>query len=98
MRANCAGVAGARQGVVCSDPGVGNSALFEPVRAERTGLEFAAPEQPLRSIASSSQASGRAASGLNAEESLIEFRELVSSAGAEVVAELMQRRSRLDPA
>ncbi|MDE3188245.1 MAG: GTPase HflX [Acidobacteriota bacterium] len=36
--------------------------------------------------------------GLDAEESLAEFRELVSSAGGEVAAELMQRRSRPDPA
>jgi len=36
--------------------------------------------------------------GLDADESLAEFRELVASAGAVVVAEVMQRRSRLDPA
>jgi GTP-binding protein HflX len=36
--------------------------------------------------------------GLDADESLAEFRELISSAGGEVVAELMQRRSRPDPA
>jgi len=36
--------------------------------------------------------------GLDAEESLAEFRELVRSAGGEVAAELMQRRSRPDPA
>jgi GTP-binding protein HflX len=35
---------------------------------------------------------------LDAEESLAEFRELVASAGAQVVAEVMQRRSRPDPA
>ncbi|MDE3199653.1 MAG: GTPase HflX [Acidobacteriota bacterium] len=35
---------------------------------------------------------------LNAEESLAEFRELVISAGGEVAAELLQRRSRPDPA
>jgi GTP-binding protein HflX len=35
---------------------------------------------------------------LNAEESLAEFRELVSSAGGEVAAELLQRRARPDPA
>jgi GTP-binding protein HflX len=35
---------------------------------------------------------------LDADESLAEFRELVSSAGAQVAAELMQRRSRPDPA
>ena len=36
--------------------------------------------------------------GLDAEESLAEFRELVTSAGAVVAAELMQRRSSSDPA
>jgi len=36
--------------------------------------------------------------GLDAEESLVEFRELVVSAGGVVVAELTQRRSRPDPA
>jgi GTP-binding protein HflX len=35
---------------------------------------------------------------LDAEESLAEFRELVSSAGGVVVAEVMQRRGRLNPA
>jgi len=35
---------------------------------------------------------------LDAEESLAEFRELVSSAGAVVVAELLQRRARPEPA
>jgi GTP-binding protein HflX len=38
------------------------------------------------------------APGLDAEESLAEFRELVRSAGGEIAAELMQRRSRPDPA
>jgi GTP-binding protein HflX len=36
--------------------------------------------------------------GLDAEESLAEFRELVTSAGGVVVAELLQRRARPDPA
>jgi len=36
--------------------------------------------------------------GLDMEESLAEFRELVSSAGGEVVAEVFQRRSRPEPA
>jgi GTP-binding protein HflX len=39
-----------------------------------------------------------ALTALDAEESLAEFRELVSSAGGTVVAEVMQRRSRFDPA
>ncbi len=40
----------------------------------------------------------RAGPGLDAEESLAEFRELVRSAGGEVAAELLQRRPRPDPA
>ncbi len=36
--------------------------------------------------------------GLDAEESLAEFRELVASAGGTVAAELLQRRARPDPA
>jgi GTP-binding protein HflX len=47
---------------------------------------------------SSSPAPGLVPAGLDAEESLTEFRELVASAGAVVAAEVMQRRSRLDPA
>jgi GTPase len=39
-----------------------------------------------------------AATELDAEESLAEFRELVSSAGAIIAAEVMQRRARFDPA
>ncbi|MDE3150177.1 MAG: GTPase HflX, partial [Acidobacteriota bacterium] len=38
------------------------------------------------------------APGLDAEESLAEFRELVTSAGGQVAAELLQRRTRPDPA
>ncbi len=38
------------------------------------------------------------APGLDADESLAEFRELVRSAGGEIAAELMQRRGRPDPA
>jgi len=59
--------------------------------------ELAAPAQLLRSGGSAS-APGRPSPGLNLEESLAEFRELVSSAGGEVVAELMQNRARPDPA
>jgi len=36
--------------------------------------------------------------GLDADESLAEFRELVRSAGGDIAAELMQRRARPDPA
>jgi len=44
------------------------------------------------------QVQARADTSLDVEESLAEFRELVSSAGAVVVAEAMQRRSRPEPA
>ena len=97
-RSNRVGMAGARLGVVRPDPIDASSALLETAAADGTGLESASSEQPLRSIAGSSLAQGRAVSGLDAEESLAEFRELVSSAGAVVVAELMQRRPRPDPA
>ena len=62
---------------------------------ERSSTEYLSPEaanQPEQ------QASANLSTGLNAEESLAEFRELVSSAGGLVAAELMQRRSRPDPA
>ncbi|MGB7987479.1 MAG: GTPase HflX, partial [Terracidiphilus sp.] len=51
-----------------------------------------ADASPVRPIGS------RSSTELDAEESLAEFRELVASAGGEVVAEVMQRRGRLDPA
>ncbi|MFP5236507.1 MAG: GTPase HflX [Acidobacteriota bacterium] len=41
---------------------------------------------------------GAGVTALSAEESLAEFRELVTSAGAEIAAELLQRRPRPDPA
>jgi GTP-binding protein HflX len=57
----------------------------------------AATSQPLLS-ASSSSAQARGVPGLDTEESLAEFRELVTSAGGMVAAELLQRRPRPDPA
>ncbi|WP_390905509.1 GTPase HflX [Occallatibacter riparius] len=53
------------------------------------------PAQPLRTVAPQPGASSTA---LDAEESLAEFRELVLSAGAEIAAEILQRRPKLDPA
>ena len=97
-RGNRTGMAGARVAVVCSDPADENSALPADAAADEGGPETALSGQPLRSNAGSSSAQGRAVSGMDAEESMAEFRELVSSAGAVVVAELMQRRPRLDPA
>jgi GTPase len=56
-------------------------------------------ERPLRAAGpAAAQAARQASPELDARESLAEFRELVWSAGGEVAAELMQRRSRPDPA
>ncbi len=80
-------------------------------RNTRTGLEGARAavrlpanvDQPISSVTLcrvplSASTSPSISAGLNAEESLAEFRELVSSAGAKIAAELIQRRPRPDPA
>ncbi|MGA3130926.1 MAG: GTPase HflX [Terracidiphilus sp.] len=84
-RDNRAGVLAARAQSVSLD-----SATDEPAPSSSTPRPSKRPER----------ASGvvREAQGLNAEESLAEFRELLVSAGGQVVAELMQRRPRPDPA
>jgi GTP-binding protein HflX len=63
------------------------------VCVDENAPEAAASEKPFRSSSASS-----VSPGLDAEESLTEFRELVSSAGGQVAAELLQRRPRPDPA
>ncbi len=62
--------------------------------------EGPAPEASAQQIHSARAASGYAGASplLDARQSLDEFRELVSSAGGEVVAELLQRRPVPDPA
>jgi GTP-binding protein HflX len=89
-RANRAAQAGARQAAVC---------------AERAGPDFGVEEDAPESgniigsgISPVRVAQARSSTELDAEESLAEFRELVSSAGGEVAAELLQRRARPDPA
>jgi GTP-binding protein HflX len=64
--------------------------------SERESSSGDSAERPFRFSGDTSPRHGIA--GLDADESLAEFRELVVGAGAVVVAELMQRRSRLDPA
>jgi len=86
-RTNRAAAAGARQAVVRSEP----EAAPEPAESSPSGLS-AAEAAPDRSP------QGHGSIGLDADESLAEFRELVSSAGGVVAAELMQRRARPDPA
>ena len=86
-RNNRAGVSGARNAAVCSDSS--NQTIIDldesetlPRRADlRSGDDLAA--EPAHTPASP---------GLDADESMAEFRELVASAGGVVVAELMQHR------
>ncbi|MGA8041249.1 MAG: GTPase HflX [Terracidiphilus sp.] len=79
--------------------------LGDRARRTRTSAESArlAATQHQEKEAATAEAEGPVqtrvdAPGMTAEESMAEFRELVSSAGGEVVAELVQRRGRHDPA
>jgi len=65
--------------------------------ARRGELHPAADGDPLEAN-STGNTTISAGPGLDADESLAEFRELVASAGGEVAAEIMQRRSKPDPA
>ena len=82
-RGNRAGAQGARRAAVC---------------LESTLPDVAAPPQTPGATDSSRSGEAQASAGLDADESLAEFRELVSSAGGLVAAEIMQRRARPDPA
>jgi GTPase len=69
----------------------------ESVHSNREGTHE--PEAPGRPVSERELALAASGSlGLDAEESLAEFRELVWSAGGQVAAELMQRRPKPDPA
>jgi GTP-binding protein HflX len=57
-----------------------------------------APQSPGSGVYAARAAVLRSSTELDAEESLAEFRELVSSAGGVVAAEILQRRVRPDPA
>jgi GTPase len=61
------------------------------LRQAEANSQSAAPDTPAKPIAATN-------TELDAEESLLEFRELVMSAGGEVAAEVMQRRAKPDPA
>lgn len=81
-------------------------------RAILVGVEFAGEGVVRRRVAEEARQAAQAAEareeasapvisvgpGMNATESLAEFRELVTSAGGEVAAEVMQRRPKPDPA
>jgi GTP-binding protein HflX len=91
-RGSRAGVEGARRAIARSEIEEVTDQL-----AEAAGLS--APAAVLRaSAASAVRSSAPSSTALNAEESLAEFRELVSSAGGVIAAEIMQRRPRPDPA
>lgn len=77
-------------------PGVRRAGL-KAVLGQQAGAE---PGSPALSSLSPEADGGPVAvvPGLDVEESLAEFRELVQSAGGEVVAEILQKRARLDPA
>jgi len=85
-RVNRVGIAPARTPVVCQKPGT-------PDDDEPSLLLSESSQSSLINAVSSVPANG-----LDGEESLAEFRELVSSAGGIVVAEISQNRSRPDPA
>lgn len=80
----------------------------ERERAVLVGVDFtvrpkvhhaAAAIAPLEGVCLTEEATGESSwTELDAQESLAEFRELVESAGGEVIAELLQRRPRPDPA
>ncbi len=102
-----AGAASARMLVVCPDPalraaddglpmgGQASPEVYRPVQAPGKDILFTSGV-PGPSLAQAyPDWNGR---GLDAQESIAEFRELVSSAGGQVAAEVMQRRARPDPA
>ena len=67
-------------------------------RASLAGARLAASATPAPGERVGSVAGSHTAAGFGVEESLEEFQELVTSAGAEVAAQLLQRRPRPDPA
>jgi len=103
-RSNRAGVAGARLGLVCLDSAdmdleSENSPSNDGAVPESPKSEGFPPSSAYPSVGQGlAQVHARADTSLDLEESLAEFRDLVSSAGALVVAEVIQRRSRPDPA
>ena len=67
-------------------------------RAGAAAARLAAEQSTPEPTAADAPPKPVAGPGMDADESLAEFRELVLSAGGEVAAELMQRRPRPDPA
>ena len=85
-RVNRAAQAGARQAAICAGETPPDQDAPKPANL------------PSPTVSRVGAAQARSATELDVEESLAEFRELVSSAGGVVVAEVLQRRARPDPA
>jgi GTP-binding protein HflX len=86
-RVSHAAQAEARRATVCSEPAALDSAV-----------EDSTPQSVPPGISPARAARSRSLTELDAEESLAEFRELVASAGGVVAAEILQRRTKPDPA
>jgi GTP-binding protein HflX len=100
-RANRAGAAGARLAAARLDlPALVAAEVSEfPKTEHQSSVGVVASFDQARALAPRGLHAGVIeATDLDADESMAEFRELVASAGGVVVAELMQHRSRPDPA
>jgi GTPase len=67
-------------------------------RLARQAAEAARPEDDTKADAAPARRLPKDGQGFSAEEAMTEFRELATSAGAQVVGELVQRRDKFDPA
>jgi GTP-binding protein HflX len=92
------GVAPERAILVGVDFGIRSRTLRAGAGGARAAARLNAPDPESERNHETREAGTPDSTGLDAEESLAEFRELVASAGAEIVAELLQRRGRPDPA
>ena len=90
-----AGVAGARLAALRPDIDL---ELLDDASLQSTETPAGGRDSTHSTLAGLQGSQPYASTSLDAEESLAEFRELMASAGGAVVAEVMQRRSRLDPA
>ena len=103
-RASGAGGQPERAVLVGVDLGVRSSVSRAGVSGARNAVvcpdsgETAANQQQTPAREADGAESTQSPTGLDAEESLAEFRELVTSAGGLVAAEVMQRRAKPDPA
>jgi len=94
-RGKRAAQAGARQAALSAGLPAELSAEFLD---EDAGEAVASSDSLRVAVPATGAAGARSQTELDPDESLAEFRELVSSAGGTVAAELMQRRARPDPA